>query len=52
LRDHSEVLRNEASAAITGKAGTDVGNISLKLPVQKPDDAVPVVEIILKEPLA
>ena len=52
LRDHSEVLRDEASAAITGKAGTDVGNISLKLPVQKPDDAVPVVEIILKEPLA
>ena len=52
LRDHSEVLRDEASAAVTGKAGTDVGNISLKLPVQKPDDAVPVVEIILKEPLA
>ena len=51
LRDHSEVLRNEASAAVTGKAGTDVGNISLKLPVQKPDDAVPVVEIILNEPL-
>ena len=51
LHDMSEVLRDEASAAITGKAATGVGNISLKLPVQKPDDVVPVVEIILNEPL-
>ncbi|MBR7106871.1 MAG: alpha-L-fucosidase, partial [Lentisphaeria bacterium] len=51
LRDHSEVLRDEAGKAATSKADTSDGNISLRLPVLKPDDAVPVVEIILKEPL-
>jgi len=51
LRDMSEIQFDEASAAATKKADTSVGNISLKLPVQKPDDVVPVVEIILKDPL-
>ena len=52
LHDMSEIHWDEASAAATFKAPTSDGNISLKLPVQKPDDVVPVVEIFLKEPLA
>ena len=52
LHDMSEILFDEASDAGTFKAATAAGNISLKLPVQKPDIVVPVVEIILKEPLA
>ena len=52
LRDMSEILWDEASAATTSKADTSVGNISLRLPVQKSDDVVPVVEIFLKAPLA
>ncbi|MBO7146901.1 MAG: alpha-L-fucosidase [Lentisphaeria bacterium] len=52
LHDMSEIELDEASEAATSKAPTAAGNISLKLPVQKPDDAVPVVELFLKEPLA
>lgn len=52
LHDMSEVLWDEASKAATSKADTSEGNISLKLPVLKPADVIPVVEIILKEPLA
>ncbi|MBR7155288.1 MAG: alpha-L-fucosidase [Lentisphaeria bacterium] len=52
LHDMSEILFDEASDAGTFKAATAAGNISLKLPVQKPNIVVPVVEIILKEPLA
>ena len=52
LHDMSEIQFDEASAAATHKADTSVGNISLKLPVVKPDDVVPVVEIFLKKPLA
>ena len=51
LHDMSEIQFDEASAAATHKADTSAGNISLKLPVQKPDVQVPVVEIILKDRL-
>ena len=51
LHDMSEIQFDEASAAATKKADTSAGNISLKLPVQKPDVQVPVVEIILKDRL-
>ena len=51
LHDMSEIQFDEASAAATLKADTSAGNISLKLPVLKPDIQVPVVEIILKDRL-
>lgn len=52
LHDISEIRWNEVTEAACGRADTAAGNVSLKLPVQKPDDAVPVIEIFLKEPLA
>ena len=48
LHDGSEILWDEACDARCGKARTEAGNISLKLPVVKPADVVPVVEIFLK----
>ena len=51
LHDMSEIQFDEASAAATKKADTAAGNISLKLPVLKPDIQVPVVEIILNDRL-
>lgn len=52
LHDMSEIRWNEASEAACARADTAAGNISLVLPVRKPDDVVPVIEISLKEPLA